>query len=320
MKRANAQPPIGPALARLLDEADIKWVDIGARGGSFGPMRPLAPFAQLFAVEPEPREAERLRALLMEEGWRGVHPVQRALGRAGRRQLHVTRQPGLTSLLPPDPRTVSRYFAPDDWEVVETLDVEVVSLAAAAAEYKFEDACFLKADTQGTELEILESGGKVLRNLVGVYIELEFQPFYRGQPLFGEVDAFLRAHDLFLAQMETVSTRVFPQTAAYSARHPVWAHALYLREPASLAGPDAPQLAARWLAVALCLDEFDVVLAQIPHLPFAPQADRSELERDVRAWAAWRAKQMLHPVRVLVDGIHYVRSGRRRWTDPTRSS
>jgi len=51
----------------------------------------------------------------------------------------------------------------------------------------------LKIDTQGSELDILESGLELLSSsLVGVYVEVEFQPLFR------DVDKLLAAHDFII--------------------------------------------------------------------------------------------------------------------------
>ncbi len=53
----------------------------------------------------------------------------------------------------------------------------------------------LELDTQGSELDILRGAALALDGpILAVKAECEFVPQYLKQPLFGEVDAFLRAH------------------------------------------------------------------------------------------------------------------------------
>src|SRR5262249_34589828 len=56
------------------------------------------------------------------------------------------------------------------------------------------DTDFIKIDTQGAELAILEGASDTLDTRVfGVEVEVEFAPLYVGQPLFSDVDALLRS-------------------------------------------------------------------------------------------------------------------------------
>jgi Methyltransferase FkbM domain len=56
----------------------------------------------------------------------------------------------------------------------------------------------IKLDTQGSELDILKGAVKSLQGTSFIDIEVEFNPIYKSQPLFSEVDMFLRAHGFVL--------------------------------------------------------------------------------------------------------------------------
>src|SRR5688572_12131904 len=101
----------GSTLARLLDAAELELVDVGARGAPPPPLRRLAPHAHLFAFEPEADEVERLRAGTDTGPWAEVTVVPEALASSGAEaKLYVTEHPGMSSLLPPDPAVVNRYW------------------------------------------------------------------------------------------------------------------------------------------------------------------------------------------------------------------
>lgn len=52
---------------------------------------------------------------------------------------------------------------------------------------------FLKMDVQGGELSVLQGAQRLLTDTLVVQAEVEFVPLYQGQPLFTDVDGFLRA-------------------------------------------------------------------------------------------------------------------------------
>jgi Methyltransferase FkbM domain len=56
----------------------------------------------------------------------------------------------------------------------------------------------LKLDTQGSELGILKGARRMLTGVRMLEIEVEFNEIYRGQPLFGDIDRFLRARGFVL--------------------------------------------------------------------------------------------------------------------------
>jgi hypothetical protein len=50
----------------------------------------------------------------------------------------------------------------------------------------------IKLDTQGSELDILRGAEKALQHCTLIIVEAEFNPLYEGQPLFCDIDRFLR--------------------------------------------------------------------------------------------------------------------------------
>ncbi len=78
-------------------------------------------------------------------------------------------------------------------DVLGTARVEVTTLDDVLTRHAVGALGCLKLDTQGTELAILKGAEKALRPALGVEVEVEFLSIYERQPLFGDVDEFLRA-------------------------------------------------------------------------------------------------------------------------------
>ena len=56
----------------------------------------------------------------------------------------------------------------------------------------------IKIDTQGTEIDVLEGAGRLLDETIAVDLEVEFVDQYKGQPLFADIDAFMRSAGFLL--------------------------------------------------------------------------------------------------------------------------
>ena len=253
-----------PSLIAWFDAAGIKIVDIGGRGSAFKAVTPVARFADYYVSEPDAEEADRLQQQVPTGApWRSVTVLREAIGStAGRAPLFITQAPGMSSLLEPDLDVAGRFYVGEGFRVVSSQTVSTVPLDDAAVRYGCVDASFLKLDTQGTELDILGSGPRLLDSVVAVHTEAAFHPLYKGQALFGDVDSHLRQHGFSLVTLSRTNLRrAGHPEALYSKRVAAWAHCLYFREPATLAGRktrdrDVPRL----LAFALVFQHHDLAL------------------------------------------------------------
>jgi FkbM family methyltransferase len=232
--RSSNSIPRG-VLQDIVGRANLKLVDIGARGGSQIPLRLLAPYAHYYACEPNHEEALALpQKLKADAPWRGITIIPEAIfNHEGTATLNITRQPGLSSLLLPDYQKVYKYHSAGYFDIQSTSLVTTVPLDSAANRYNFNDACFLKIDTQGAELDILKSGERLLmESVLGIHIESFFQPFYKEQPYFSDIDSYLRnlGYSLFDLEVKTKRRAGF-NTKITSKAQPVWGNALYMKEP-----------------------------------------------------------------------------------------
>jgi FkbM family methyltransferase len=257
-------PEFGVNLRQLLDHANIKCVDIGARGEGLSILKVIAPFVDYYACEPESAAHFELKNSTESRNWRSYNLFSDAIGTGKYGSvLHITKQPGLTSLLKPNNDVFSSYYCDDSFSVVETKQVNLINLDEAAKSNNFEDACLLKIDTQGSELDILESAEKLLASsVVGIFIEVEFQRFYVDQPLFRDIDKFMASHGFVLFDMiKSGLRRAKFNPNQYSRRQTVWAHALYLRDANLLKKhPEGLIKMSQLLALALAFEHYDYAL------------------------------------------------------------
>jgi FkbM family methyltransferase len=199
----------------LADPACV--VDVGAHVGwwSEAVLDLLNP-RRLVAFEPAP---EAFRQLEERIGSRpGVELVQAAVGAArGHSVLHESASAELSSLLHVRPGVATLYGV--DTSELAHVEVEVVPLDEALADEP--EITMLKIDVQGSESAVLAGAADVLRRTRAVLIEANFVSHYRGDSLFVDLDAALRAH-----QFEFFA---FPHLHQTPDRRHLWADAVYVK-------------------------------------------------------------------------------------------
>jgi FkbM family methyltransferase len=146
--------------------------------------------------EPDAAEAERLQRL-----YRGkrVTITAHALGKhEGVATLHFARDPGSSSLYEPATEVVQARPELSRIEQVEDVPVQLTTLDDWAARTGLGPTHVLKLDVQGAELDVLQGAVQQLSTVRLVESEVEFNPMYDRQPLYADVDRFLRAHGFVL--------------------------------------------------------------------------------------------------------------------------
>lgn len=170
-------------------------------------------------------------------------------GNGGIRPFHIFNDRYRSSILPLVPDFANRFAFdpqfgwdtdPESTETVERHELETMTLDQVLWREGtgLPPPDYLSIDTQGTELEILQGATETLyKNVLVVFVEVGFAPTYEGQPMFSEIEEFLRTRGFRLASLE-----VFPAQARTPDRIPIGfrgrgfidsGEALFLREPAA---------------------------------------------------------------------------------------
>jgi len=195
---------IAPFTALAALSPRLRVVDIGANPiNEVPPYVPLlnAGLAEVVGFEPHP---EALAELNARKG-----PNERylpyAVGDGGKHVLRVCASSGMTSLLPPNAELLGYFHGFPHWgRVLREVEVDTVRLddleEVGAIDY-------LKIDIQGGELMVFENGAGKLRDCLAIHTEVEFLPLYAGQPLFAEIDQFMRRHGFVLHTMQPLEKR-----------------------------------------------------------------------------------------------------------------
>ncbi|MEE8505732.1 MAG: FkbM family methyltransferase [Kiloniellales bacterium] len=97
------------------------------------------------------------------------------------------------------------------------------------------DVDLLKIDTQGAELDVLRGATKALAGATLVQVEVEFLDLYEGQPLFADIDTFLRGAGFRFHTFLRFSLRCFKPLLVgndpnFGIRQLMWSDAIYVRD------------------------------------------------------------------------------------------
>ena len=190
--------------AEELRRRPMRLVDIGARFGLQSHWAAVGQLLDVMAFEPDIVEARRLEDVLRAAA-AAVEVIPTAVWDSpGRKTLYLTRQPGCSSLYPPNEAFLRQFPDSERFDVMSRVEVEtsLLDTALAGKGDGNERPCrFIKIDAQGGALPILSGAEAALGTCVGVELEVEMTPMYVGEPLFADVDAFLRARGFELIDL-----------------------------------------------------------------------------------------------------------------------
>ena len=190
---------LGASVREHYLEQPLTLIDVGARGGLQPNWKRARDHLMLVGFEPDPEEHARLA----RKNDPNALYINAALHRApAELSLNVGREGGTSSLLEPNWDYLNRFPDPRRYEVVRRVAIKVDTLDRILFEHEVRDADFVKIDTQGAELAILEGARATLAEQVfGVELEVLFGPLYVGQPRFGQLDDALDALDFQLMDL-----------------------------------------------------------------------------------------------------------------------
>jgi FkbM family methyltransferase len=183
-------------LFRELEQDRLRCIDVGARGGIQNHWKPYRTLIELDAFEPDAAAcAVQQQANRPNERW---YPV--ALGPvSGTSKLYVTKKPSSSSLYPPNPEVMAVYSHGGYGDLDKVVELPTLTFADFFKQHARPAPNLLKLDTQGAELDILKSmAPENWNDLLALQTEVEFVEAYRGQPLFHDVDAFMRGQGFIL--------------------------------------------------------------------------------------------------------------------------
>lgn len=240
----------------------VKIVDIGAN-----PIDGAPPYdtllrggnADIVGFEPNP---EALAKLNQQKGPNETY-LPNAIGDGKRHTLHLCAASGMTSLLTPNPEVLNLFHGFPNWgRVLSTEEIDTTRLDDIP---ETEGIDLVKIDIQGGELMVFQNATKRLADALVIQTEVEFLPLYVDQPLFGDVDVFLRSqgyafHRFFPTVSRTIQPMLVQNNIYAGLSQTVWGDAIFVRDFTKLSRLSPRQLLAMAAILHDCYQSYDLVL------------------------------------------------------------
>jgi len=184
-------------------ETPLVLLDVGGHGGALESWKRFGNKARIFCFEARSDEAE---SLVQTNEDAQIEYVSSGLSddHAGL-DIHVALAAGCSSAYPPIETLYRRYPALGIMRPIAKVHCETTTVDDFLTERGVEAVHGIKLDTQGFELRILKGAEKALRSCQFILVEAEFNPLYEGQPLFADVDRFLRERGFVLWRMQNLA-------------------------------------------------------------------------------------------------------------------
>lgn len=227
---------------------------------SFDYLPDFFPDSRIIAFEVDPGLCEKLNR--NEEDYAEYFAV--ALGRTEEeRPFYNTQHPMCSSLYKPNEALIKRYNNLHVASLHHVGSINTVSMDHFVREHGIGAVDLIKIDVQGAELDIFAGGLQTIRDVVAIVTEVEFVTQYEGQPLFGDVSAYLAQQGLSYHKLLTVGTRslapiVINNDPNVGSQH-IWSDAMFIRDPGRIAEMSADQLLKLAVIANIC-NSLDITL------------------------------------------------------------
>jgi FkbM family methyltransferase len=203
-----------------------------------------------------------------------------AIGNGQEAILNICAAPGMSSIFKPDIDLLSHFHGFTEWaQIIDRLSLTTHRLDDIDEVQKID---FLKLDVQGSELSILENATEKLKTTLVIHVETLFIPFYKNQPLFGEIDLALRKSGFLLHRFGPLVSRVLKplilNNDIYAGLSQIlWSDAIYVKSFTLFNELSAAEL----LKIARIMHEvyqsFDLVLLALKHVDSQTGSNRQAI-------------------------------------------
>lgn len=231
-------------LSKLLSYSSplIEIIDIGASYLEHPPYLPLieSGVARLTGFDPSANEIQKLKELFPTP--HRFFPF--CIGSGAETEFHETSWVATGSLLRPKKSVLERFQGLN--ELTTWVKTHQITSVAIDEIIEIEQVDYIKIDIQGAELLAFYGMKKALKQALVIHTEVEFIEMYEGQPLFSDVDIYLRARGFRFAKyfpaFKPLLKPCVMNNDPYNGNFWVGADALYLKDWHSFGSYDIESL------------------------------------------------------------------------------
>jgi FkbM family methyltransferase len=216
-------------LADFHSEYPIVLVDVGASGGLEKNWEDAKKYLQIIGFEPD----ERAHQVLVKEQNKSTIYLNTALGGDNKTSpFYLNSKQQTSSMFKPNLNILKKFPDVERFEILKEIELQTDTLDNLRDINSFSRVDFIKLDTQGSELSILKGGSETLTNQIfGVEIEIEFAEIYKHQPLFADVDNFMRNLGFSLFDIQRCNWKRKSQNVNFGKKGQlIFGNALYFKE------------------------------------------------------------------------------------------
>ena len=160
--------------------------DVGGAGGLQPRWEPVEEKIKVIFFEPDKRSSIELKK-------RGFEVIEQCLwNEKTEKKFYLTKKSQTSSLYKPNKPYLNLFPDAGRFDIVNVIDVSVDQMDNFID--KFNQPHFIKLDVQGAELNVLKGSNSILKNVLGLEIEVNFKYMYENIPLAHDVEKYLNDH------------------------------------------------------------------------------------------------------------------------------
>ena len=227
-------------LINFVNSSKLVLFDIGSRMTNSSKSIPsrldlLKKNSELIICDADLSSNDKTFEKLQSNGWKNINIFPHALSNINKKflDLYLTKAAGLSSTLKPNESYVKKLpnFLRNDFMIIKKIEVSNKRLIDVLNEFSLEGISHIDIDTQGTELDILKSGEKIIKeSLISLSTEISFREIYSNQCLFKDIDDYLLKFGFEIFELDR-SLLLNDSDIKYSKKVLFQGDALYFKKP-----------------------------------------------------------------------------------------